>query len=217
MRILCVSYRDWALKIYQSLVQYSQHEVLIINSYEDYSEKQVFELDPDVILFYGWSWIVAKEIIHNFQCIMLHPSPLPKYRGGSPIQNQIIAGETKSAVTLFFMTNKMDDGDIILQKEISLNGHLDEIFHRITAVGIELTVKFINSEYKLIKQNEAEATYCKRRKHSDSEITIEELQTKSSKYLFNKVRMLEDPYPNAYIKTIDGKKLLLKIVDLSNE
>ena len=48
---------------------------------------------------------------------MLHPSPLPKYRGGSPIQNQIINGESKSAVTLFKINNKIDQGDIIYQKE----------------------------------------------------------------------------------------------------
>ena len=216
MKILCVSYRDWALEIYDYISKNSEHQLLIIDSYDDYSEEKVFEFNPDYILFYGWSWIVSKEIILNYQCIMLHPSPLPKYRGGSPIQNQIIEGEKKSMVTLFFMTDNLDDGDIILQKEISLIGHLSDIFADIIKVGIELTNKFLDGDYILTKQVEKDATYCKRRKPSDSEITLEDLKTKSSDYLFNKIRMLEDPYPNAYIKTIDGKKLLLKFVELDN-
>ena len=66
---------------------------------------------------------------------MLHPSPLPKYRGGSPIQNQIINGEKNSAVTLFKMTRNLDDGDIYKQIPFSLKGSLDDIFNRIIKLG----------------------------------------------------------------------------------
>ena len=47
---------------------------------------------------------------------MLHPSPLPKFRGGSPIQNQIIRGEKISAVTIFKINKIIDGGDIYFQK-----------------------------------------------------------------------------------------------------
>ncbi len=216
MKIMCISYRDWAFKIYANIQEETEHEYLIINSYENYSDEKVLEFNPDYILFYGWSWLVSSEIIEKFKCIMLHPSPLPKYRGGSPIQNQIINGEQNSMVTLFFMTDSLDDGDIILQEAISLNGHLNDIFNRIIKIGTKLTQDFLEGNYTPTKQLEKDATYCKRRKPSEGEITIEELQTKDSIYLFNKIRMLEDPYPNAYIKTVDGKKLLLKLVELEN-
>ena len=48
-----------------------------------------------------------------------------------------------------------------------------------------------------------------RRKPSESEITFKEIKSKSANYLYNKIRMLQDPYPNAYIRTSDGKKLFL--------
>ena len=48
-----------------------------------------------------------------------------------------------------------------------------------------------------------------RRKPRDSEITLKDLKTKSANYLYNKIRMLQSPYPNAYIKTVDGKKIYL--------
>jgi methionyl-tRNA formyltransferase len=217
MRILCIGYRQWALDIYSEIQKNSDYLYLIINSYEKYSDKIIYDFKPDYILFYGWSWIVSKEIINNYKCIMLHPSPLPKYRGGSPIQNQIINNEKDSMVTLFLMTDNLDDGDIIAQHKISLEGHLNDIFKRITQIGIKLTIEMLKGNYSLIQQDNTQATYCKRRKSSESEITIDELQTKSSEYLFNKIRMLEAPYPNAYIDTIDGKKLMLKYVEVEDE
>ena len=217
MRILCVTYRQWAFDIYSEIQKNSNYLYLVIDSYEKYSDEIVHDFKPDYILFYGWSWIVSSDIINSYKCIMLHPSPLPKYRGGSPIQNQIINNEKESMVTLFVMTNNLDDGDIVLQEKISLNGHLNSIFESITKIGTKLTMEMLKGNYTLKQQNNTEATYYKRRKANESEITIEELKTKSSEYLFNKIRMLEDPYPNAYIKTIDGKKLLLKLVEVENE
>lgn len=216
MKVVCVAYRQWAIDIYDKISINSTHDFLIFRTKEEYDVKEIIEFEPDYILYYGWSWFIPNQIIDSFKCIMLHPSPLPKYRGGSPLQNQIINGETKSAVTLFFMNKLLDTGDIILQKELSLEGHLSEIFCRITRVGIELTEKFLRGDYQLYKQKEKEATYCNRRKPDESEITLNELEKKNGTYLFNKIRMLEDPYPNAYIKTSDGKRLILKHVELEN-
>ena len=58
--------------------------------------KKALKYNPTYILFYGWSKIIDNKIINDFECIMLHPSPLPKYRGGSPIQNQIINGDLEA-------------------------------------------------------------------------------------------------------------------------
>jgi methionyl-tRNA formyltransferase len=210
MRVACVGYRDWAHKIYDELAQITDHAVLIIRSREQYDDRSLVDFKPDLVLFYGWSWMVKPEITKSFDCIMLHPSALPKYRGGSPIQNQIIAGETSSAVTLFIMSEDMDAGDVIAQEEISLEGHLDEIFARITEVGLRLTVDILRNGYSRTPQDHSQATYYKRRKPEESEITPEELTNSSVRYLYNKVRMLEDPYPNAFIRTADGQRLLIK-------
>ena len=67
----------------------------------------------------------------------------------------------------------------------------------------------IDNNYNLKKQNNSEATYYKRLRPSNSEITIEEIKNSSAEYLHNKIRMLNDPYPNAYLKTSDNKKLYL--------
>jgi len=176
---------------------------------------KIIKYDPDLILFYGWSWHVPKNITKKYRCLMLHPSDLPQFRGGSPIQNQIINGITKSKITIFVMNEYMDEGDIISQTSLDLKGNIDEIFSRIEIKGYKLTKKIIkNGIYKTFKQSKKNVTSFKRRSPEESEITIKELLEKDSNYLYNKIRMLGDPYPNAFIKTIDNKKLLIKLAEI---
>ncbi len=144
---------------------------------------------------------------------MLHPSDLPKFRGGSPIQNQIIRNKKKTKVTIFRINEIIDGGNIILKKNLSLEGEIKDIFERIEKIGIDLTIKILKNNYREIPQNHKKATFFKRLKNN-SELTIEEIKNKNSNYIFNKIRMLTDPYPNAYIKTKDNKKLVLKSVKL---
>ena len=219
MRILCIGYRSWALKIYKYLVEnYPQHEFHIIKSNNEYSEKDIEALTPDLILCYGWSWKISHLITSKYTCLMLHPSALPKYRGGSPLQNQIISGIRFSKATIFIMNEAVDSGDIIAQEDLCLDGDMEEIFDRLEFAGISMSKKLLNDGISnRIKQDEREATYCQRRTPKESEITIEEILYKDAEYIYNKIRMLGDPYPNAYIRTVDNKKILLKKVELFQE
>ena len=102
MRILCVGYRVWAINLYERLKkEYPKNDIFIINGEAEFREFNVENFKPDIILFYGWSFIVSETLTAKYKCLMLHPSNLPKYRGGSPIQNQIIDGILDSKVTIF--------------------------------------------------------------------------------------------------------------------
>ena len=215
MKIAMVGYRDWAIKIYESISSgYLAHSYLKIYSEEQFNRSALLDFSPDVILFYGWSKIIPSDIVCNFTCLMLHPSPLPKYRGGSPIQNQIIRGEKESAVSVFICDEGIDTGEIIGQEKISLEGNIQDIFDRMTSAGIKITSDFLSGDFIKIKQDSSKSTYFKRRKPHQSEITAEELAESSGEYLYNKIRMLTGPYPTAYIKTSDGKKILIKDAEL---
>ena len=209
--ILICSYRDWALDIYEKVqeIYNDKHNFLMWRKKDDFDAFQLKEFKPDLILWYGWSWMVDETFVNNYESVMLHPSPLPKYRGGSPIQNQIINGEKIGAVTLFKMNEELDKGDIYQQLPMSLTGSLDDIFRRISDLGFAATCDIINNNYTLRTQDESKSSYYKRRSAIDSEITLEELKTQSAEYLYNKIRMLNDPYPNAFIKTFDGEKLYI--------
>ena len=218
MNIACITYRDWAINIYDKIYDNykDEHNFLIWRAKDDFDASRLNEFRPDLILWYGWSWIVEETFVNDYESIMLHPSPLPKYRGGSPIQNQIINGEKIGAVSLFRMNEGLDKGDIYQQLPISLSGTLDDVFRRISNRGFAATCDIINKNYTLRNQDESKSSYYKRKSPSDSEITLEELKTQSAEYLYNKIRMLNDPYPNAYIITKDGEKLFLTEAKLDN-
>ena len=207
MKVICYAYRSWALKIFESI---KESEKILVCS-KDY--EIVKKTSPDLVFFIGWSYMVPEEIVNNYTCVCIHPSPLPKYRGGSPIQNQIINGEKESAVSLFIMDTGIDTGDIVYQSEFSLNGKLDDIFENISTVGakgVNFVIENFNDLSKIRrKQDWCVATVFKRRKQSDSEIKISDFENFEPEHFYNKIRALNDPYPNAYIKCKNGKKLFL--------
>lgn len=198
-------------------VEINPNKISDINILDKFKSKK-----PSYILFYGWSWLVPKSILDIAPCICLHPSPLPKYKGGSPLQHQIINGEREGAVTLFFMTERLDDGDILSQDSFSLDGDLDDILRRIEDIGAESTIKTLDRLQKGEKfakpQDSKAATVYKRRTPEQSEIKIGDFRAKTAQQLHNIVRALQDPYPNAFVACRDGTKLyILKTKFENNE
>ncbi len=216
VKLACFGYRIWALNIYKFLKKRKNIRIYIFKKKKDVSFKKIKKINPDYVLFYGWSEKISSNIINSFKCLMLHPSNLPKFRGGSPIQNQIIRGLNKTKLTLFLMNNKLDAGPVYGKSKISLSSNIKDIFKRIEDAGIKLTTKILNKNIRPVIQNEKEKTIFKRRKPIESQITISELKNKDAKYLYNKIRMLTDPYPNAFIKTKDGKKLFILETKVGN-
>jgi methionyl-tRNA formyltransferase len=214
-RFLFYAYREWAINIFNKINNLDDEFILISNK-NLCTREFIDAIAPDVIFFYGWSWVVPDYVVNNYTCLCLHPSKLPKYRGGSPIQNQIISGETLSAVSIFKMGIGLDDGPLYCQTPISLTGDLNKIFNEIEHAGYIGTICFIDAykQNRVIfrEQDHSSATFCKRRTPEDSEIKIEDFLKYDSKYFFNKVRALRSPYPECYIKCKSGK-ILLKDID----
>jgi methionyl-tRNA formyltransferase len=213
--IVFFGYRDWAIDIFRGINKKCD-DLILMTGKEHNTYDKIKVLKPDLLLFYGWSWFVPKEIIENYFCVCLHPSKLPKYRGGSPIQNQIMSGENESAVTLFKMNNELDNGPILFQKYFPLDGYLDDIFEKIIKIGTEGSLYIIDSFFtgniKLTPQEELDSTYCKRREPDDSIITSEIFSQKEAKYFYNMVRGLQPPYPMATIICKNETRLILEKV-----
>ena len=207
-------YRDWALQIYEGVVSVNETPITLVDSEEAFDRISPMFGVGDLVFFVGWSWIVSKEITQKCNCVCLHPSPLPKYRGGSPIQHQIINGEDHSAVTLFCMDEYVDKGPIVFSKSFSLEGSLDAVFSRIVDVGRIGINKIINQHINHLfppgsPQKEEDKTYYKRRSPEMSEIKLMDLLGYTAEEIYNKVRALQDPYPNAFILCRDGTKLYI--------
>lgn len=214
--ILFCGYRDWSLKIHQKIVAWNPKKFAIdIATSKATLSKKIKEKTYDAILFIGWSWIVPEETIKSNLCICMHPSPLPKYRGGSPIQHQIINGEKDTSITLFIMDDEIDHGPIIWQEPISLSGNLNKVLNRITQISTEAIQETLLRFHRQngldgIEQEHHHATYFKRRKPEESEIKVEDFLNFSAEELYNKIRALQDPYPNAFITCKNNTKLFLK-------
>lgn len=208
MKIWICAYRDWSLEIYNQISKEFDNVELIETKKEFERTTSLFQKD-DIIFFLGWSWIIPDDIVEKYNCICLHPSPLPKYRGGSPLQHQIINDESISAVTYFRMTDELDAGAILFQEEFLLDGELKDVTNRIIPLGIRGIFIILNNNMQEREQDISQSTCYKRRKPNESEITLDEINNASAKQLYNKIRALQDPYPNAYIKCNDGSKLYI--------
>jgi len=215
-RILVCAYRDWALDVYESISATFKFDCEFYlaknrNQFKDYAKHFP---DFDLIFFIGWSWIIPKKFVENNTCICFHPSALPKYRGGSPIQNQIIDGVIRSSLTAFVMDDGVDTGPICGTASINLTGNLSDVLESISSasktVFNQITTYYLaHGEIASVPQNEDHATHYPRRKPEQSEIKLEDFIDCTSTQLHNKIRSLQFPYPNAYIVCGDGKKLFI--------
>ena len=210
MVYLFCAYRDWSLKLYEKLLDVDDNFVLI-KSPKKLTNSFVKKLNPEFIFFPDWSWIIPKKITDNYKCVCLHESNLPKFRGGSPLQNQIIRGITKTKTTAFFMSDGIDEGDIILQRNLSLKGKIEDIFLRMIENDFKIITKIISGKYT-VKKQKGIPTLFERRKPKESE--LQNLNF-SKKYLYDFIRMLEDPYPNAFIK-LGKRKIIFKSANLKD-
>ena len=206
MNYVFCAYREYSLEIYKKLKKRYKN-FFLIKEPKKLTLKNIQKINPKYIFLPDWSWIVPDEIINNFQCVCFHESNLPKFRGGSPIQNQIIRGIKRTKTTAFLMSKGIDTGDIILQKDLSLEGSLDGIFSQMKKNDYEMITKIIRGKFKRRKQTGKPTNY-KRRNPEESELKNLD---HSKEYLYNFIRMLSDPYPNAFLK-IGKRKIIFKSV-----
>ena len=153
----------------------------------------------------------------GFGCINVHASLLPKWRGASPIQNTLLAGETKTGITIMLMDKGLDTGDILSQRIITIEG--DDTRETLTkkmidtskALLIETIPLWIERKIQPTKQDESEATLCQLIEREDGRIIF----TDDAKSIYDRFRALS-PWPGifAFWKKSDGL-LRVKFIDIS--
>lgn len=121
---------------------------------------QIKGLKPDLIIVVAFRKLPAEVFnIPRYGTINLHASILPNYRGAAPINWCLMNGEIKTGVTTFYINEKIDQGDILLQKEIMIKNEDDfgSLYNKLSEVGAELVVETVegifNNSLKPIKQN----------------------------------------------------------------
>lgn len=172
--VLVVSQPDKKVGRKQILTKTSIHEVAdkygisvfqpekIKNDYE-----RILEVKPDIIITCAYGQIIPKVLLDlpRLGCINVHASLLPKLRGGAPLHHAIIDGLDKTGVTIMYMDEAMDTGDIIstISYNIKSSDTTEDIHDTLRELGAKLLIDTLPSivlgTNRRIKQNETEATY----------------------------------------------------------
>ena len=157
---------------------------------EEGMEEAIKEAKPDLIIVAACGQILPKNILDIAPCINLHASLLPQYRGASPVQQSLLNGDAKTGVTSMLMEEGLDTGDILEKSEfiIPQEMRLDALMQQLTEDACDLTLSTIRNFKKITaeKQDENEATLCKKIKKSDGEIDFEDAVS-----IYNKYRAFE--------------------------
>ena len=132
---------------------------------KEYDDVLAFE--PDLIISSAYGQIIPNAILDypKYKCINTHGSLLPKYRGGAPIQRSIINGDKLTGITIMYMNEKMDEGDILYQRQIDIDIHDTNttLFKKLSDLSLEMLLEFLpklfNGDIKPVAQNNDEATY----------------------------------------------------------
>ena len=165
---------------------------------------QIKELKPDFIVVAAYGKILPQSVLDIAPCINLHASILPKYRGASPIQSALLAGEKQTGVTAMLMDAGLDTGDVL---DFAYTPCEDktaaQLFDELGDLAGELIVRVLLNFANLtpLKQDDAQATHCKKIAKSDGLFSFEE----SARQIYNKFRALT-PWPGIYLAS--GLKIL---------
>ncbi|MFK2824946.1 methionyl-tRNA formyltransferase [Bacillus sp. B190/17] len=169
--------------------------------------QQIIGLQPDVIVTAAYGQILPNELLEapRFGCINVHASLLPELRGGAPIHYSILQGKEKTGITIMYMAERLDAGDIISQAEVIIEetDHVGSLHDKLSAAGSallsETLPRLIEGKTNPVKQDESKATFASNIKRDQEKIDW----SKTGEEIYNHIRGLH-PWPVAYT-TLDGQ------------
>ncbi len=163
--------------------------------------EEIRAFEPDIIITCAYGQMIPKEILDmpRLGSINVHASLLPRLRGGAPIERSIMEGHSKTGITIMYMDEKMDSGDIIATRELPiLDTDTGSILReKLAVVGRDLLLEtlpsILDGTNTRTKQDEASVTFAPVIKREDEKIDF----SLNKRQVFNKVRALNN-FPGAY-------------------
>jgi methionyl-tRNA formyltransferase len=165
------------------------------------SVAQMKYLKPDLIVVAAYGQILTKEVLNlpKYGCLNIHASLLPKYRGASPIHAAVAAGEKQSGITIMWMDEGLDTGDVLLQEAVTLRRRetAESLHERLAKLGADALLKSIplveTGNAPRIKQDKTKATLTKKLRKEDGHIKWDRPQREIEAH----IRAMT-PWPSAY-------------------
>lgn len=188
--------KPWNIEFFKKFVEKRRENYILITEPEQLTLDLMSNLNPRYIFFPHWSWRVPREIYEGYECICFHASDVPYGRGGSPIQNLILAGHEITKVTALRMVETLDAGSVYMKKEMSLAGRAQDVYERLVK-QVLLMMEYIILNEPQAEPQKGEVVMFRRRKPEES-ILPKDVDLKKT---YDHVRMLDaDSYPVAFIE-----------------
>lgn len=139
--------------MYYDFKSFVQSRRLNYIDYDELDEPQLIEtvrnLNIDAAVVCSFNYKIPRILLESVRdgFLNVHPSMLPKYRGGNPYSRVIMNGETETGVTIHFMDESFDTGDIIAQKPYHIHSKatMGTIFNELNVLGIELLLQVLRA------------------------------------------------------------------------
>lgn len=167
----------------------------------------VLNLEPELIITAAFGQILPKQLLDapKYGCINVHASLLPELRGGAPIHYSIIQGKEKTGITIMYMAEKLDAGDILTQVEVEIakDDTVGTLHEKLSEAGSKLLLEtlppLLKGELLPIQQDEDLATFAYNIKREEEKIQW----SKPAVEIYNHIRGM-NPWPVAYTTLSDG-------------
>jgi methionyl-tRNA formyltransferase len=177
---------------------------------------EIRALAPDVIVVMAYGQILPRAVLEipPIACLNLHASLLPRHRGAAPIQAAIVAGDRETGISVMYMDEGLDTGDVLLQKRIDVapnetGGSLHDRLAEIAPAALEEALAALrNGTAPRLPQDSALATYAAKLEREDGRLDWGE----PAAVLERKIRAF-DPWPGAFalLRDDSGRERKLKI------
>lgn len=162
---------------------------------------KILELKPDLLITAAYGQYVPTKLLKTpkFKAINVHASLLPKYRGAAPIHYALLKGDEKTGITIMYMEQEMDAGNIISQREIEISETDDTgtLFEKLSLLGRDLLLDTLpdifSGQNQSIVQDESKVSYSPMISKEEEKIDW----AKSAEEIYNQIRALR-PAPGAY-------------------
>lgn len=218
MRFIVASCKSWNRERFEQVRRDSLGQWAYVATRKELSEVAV-TMRPRYIFFLHWNWLVPRKIFEQHECVCFHMTDVPYGRGGSPLQNLIVAELRETKVTALRMVGEIDAGPVYAKRSMSLEGRAEDIYMRASELSWEMIDWIIETEPVPIPQ-QGEVTSFSRRTPEQSTLP----KKGELAQVYDHIRMLDAPtYPPAFIEhgdfriefssaELDGEKIHAQVL-----
>ena len=171
--------------------------------------EKILAYEPDLIVTAAYGQLLPKGLLEApaYGCINVHASLLPELRGGAPIHYAILQGKKETGITIMYMVEKLDAGDMLTQRKVTIeeHDHVGSLHDKLSAAGSDLLMKTLpqlfSGKLSPEQQDESKATFAANIKREQEKIDW----TRNNTEVYNHIRGLY-PWPVAFT-TYEGKTM----------